>query len=191
MSQKLLFLIILNISIINSINIKNNDFFTPEIKNLIKIIDRLSRNKNNEAIMKNLLQKFKRYILNHDIKRPEAPIEKYKNITLMKANFTIDNDGTYDLYTHDIVEFDKGYQASFETKYDFYTENDYIKLVYKLSLMTDNEVYLGVFEGDDEFSFHFDDYELANVICILFNQYSMLDWKTKKQIKNPYFKEFS
>ena len=50
--------------------------------------------------------------------------------------------------------------------------------------MTDNGVYLGIFEWDDEFSFNFDDYELANVICIIFSQYSMWEWIIKKQIKS-------
>lgn len=191
MNLKSLFLIFLNISLINSIALRNNDFFTMEIRNLIKKINRLSLSKSNEVLMNILLERLKYYILNHDISRPELPKEKYKNIIQMKANFTSDEDGTYDLYSHEKIEFDRGFHASFETKYDAYNENEIITLVYKLSLMTDNKVYLGIYAGDPEFSFYFEDYELANAICILFNQISMWDWRIKQEIVNIYYKEFA
>ena len=191
MNLKSLFLIFLNISLINSIALRNNDFFTMEIRNLIKKINRLSLSKSNEVLMNILLERLKYYIINHDISRPDLPKEKYKNIIQMKANFTSDEDGTYDLYSHEKIEFDRGFHASFETKYDPYNENEIINLVYKLSLMTDNKVYLGIYAGDPEFSFYFDDYELANAICILFNQISMWDWRIKQEIVNIYYKEFA
>ena len=108
----------------------------------------------------------------------------------MKANFTSDEDGTYDLYSHEKIEFDRGFHASFETKYDPYNENEIINLVYKLSLMTDNKVYLGIYAGDPEFSFYFEDYELANTIGILFNQISIWNWRKSREILNKFCGEY-
>ena len=95
-------------------------------------------------------------------------------------------DGTYDLNTKQPISFDRGYQASFEILYDTYDDDKYDMLCYKLALMTDNNVYLGVFNGNPEISFHFEDIELANTIAILFDQISIWDWSISDEIKNPY-----
>ena len=134
-----------------------------------------------------LKERLKKLIMERDIERADAPKDKYKNIQERKANFTITEDATYDLYTFERINFDKGYQASFETKFDPYTDEDYEILFYKLSLMTDNNVYLGVWNQDEEFSFHFDDIELATVVLIIYNQMAIHNWTKKKDINNPYF----
>ena len=59
-----------------------------------------------------------------------------------------------------------------------------------MSLISDNHAYLGVYEASPEISFHFDDYDLANVIGILFNQKSIWDWSISEEIRNQYLKEF-
>ena len=191
MSPKILFFLFLNISLISSIRLKDNDFFTSEMKNLVHKIYRLSKSKTNVILMDILKERLKYLILNHDIDRADAPKEKYKNIQERKTNFTTSVDGTYNLYTYDSIAFDRGYQASFETKIDDYTDEDYENLTYRLSMMTDNNVYLGVWEGVEEFSFHFDDLELATVICLIYNQESLWDWARSESIDNPYFTEFS
>ena len=191
MSSKILFFLLLNISIINSIRLKDNDFFTSEMRSLVHKIYRLSRSKTNIVLMKLLKERLRKLIMNREIDRPDVPKDKYKNIQERKANFTTTDTGTYNLITYERMEFDRGYQASFETKFDVYSDEDYETLTYKLSLMTDNNVYLGVWEGDEEFSFHFDDLELAVVVCIIYNQISLYDWARKGDIDNPYFEEFS
>ena len=56
--------------------------------------------------------------------------------------------------------------------------------------MSDNNVYLGVWEGDAEFSFYFEDFDLANAVSILFNQYSIWDWSEMQSIDNKFHKEY-
>jgi len=189
--SKLLFFLLLNISIISSIRLKDNDFFTSEMRNLVHKIYRLSKSKNNIVLMNLLKERLRKLIMNREIDRPEVSKDKYKNIQERKVNFTTTDTGTYNLITYEKMEFDRGYQASFETNFDSYSDKDYEILTYKLSLMTDNNVYLGVWEGSEEFSFYFDDLELATVVCILYNQISLYDWAREEDINNPYFEELS
>ena len=186
----ILILLLINIQIISSIRLADNDFFTIEARNLVKKINRLSVSLENEPILNILLKRFKEYIFNHEIDRPSVPKEKYNNLTLFKYNFTKDDDGTYDLYSHENIYLYEGYQVSFETTYDDYTSKDYDEICYKLSLMSDNTVYLGVWGGDAEFSFYFEDFDLANAVSILFNQYSIWDWSEMDSIDNKFHKEY-
>ena len=187
----LLFIILFNISFINSIRLIDNNFFDSDIQNLIRKIHRLSISKD-EALMDILLNRLRYYILHHDLEeeRKEINRETFKDMIKIKANFTVDKDGTYDILSHEEISFDRGYQVSFEREYDSYSYEDYDELVYKMSLISDNHAYLGVYESYPEISFHFDDYDLANVIGILFNQKSIWDWSIMEDIKNPYLKEF-
>jgi hypothetical protein len=66
---------------------------------------------------------------------------------------------------------------------------EYDEIAYKLSLMSDNKVYLGVYGSIPEISFHFEDIELANVVSIIFNQICIWSWKDNDEIKNRYCKE--
>jgi len=186
----ILILLLINISIISSIRLIDNDFFTIEARNLVRKINRLSVSLENEPILNILVERFKDYIFSHEIDRPEVPKEKYDNLTFLKYNFTKEEDGTYDLYSHENIYLYEGYQVSFETSYDDYTSRDYDEICYKLSLMTDNSVYLGVWEGDAEFSFFFEDFDLANAVAILFNQYSIWDWSEMHSIDNKFHKEY-
>ena len=183
-------LLLINIQLISSTRLADNDFFTIEARNLVKKINRLSVSLENEPILNILLKRFKEYIFNHEIDRPGVPKEKYNNLTLFKYNFTKDDDGTYDIYSHENIYLYEGYQVSFETTYDDYTSKDYDEICYKLSLMSDNTVYLGVWEGDAEFSFYFEDFDLANAVSILFNQYSIWDWSKMQSIDNKFHKEY-
>ena len=189
-SKQFLFLFLVNIVVVNSISLKNNDFFNKDIRSLVKKISRLSFSIDNEPLINNLEERFKKYIFNNDMKRPESPREKYYNMSRLKSNFTVEEDGTYDLYSHEIIEFNEGYQVSFETSFDDYTFEDYDEICYKLSLMSDNSVYLGVWNGDAEFSFYFEDFDLAIAVAILFNQNAIWDWKVGNSIFNIFHKEF-
>ena len=184
----LLFFVILNISFTNSIRLVDNDFFEIDAKNLVRKINRLSISSKNEVMMNILLERLSEYIKENDVKeeRKESPREKYKNIIYIRGNFTEDIDGTYDIYSHEIIEFDRGYQVSFETAYDDYTEEDYAEIAYKMALMSDNHVYLGVYGGNAEFSFHFDDLDLAMTLGILYKQISIWDWSISDEINNQY-----
>ena len=185
-----LIIFLICIPIITSTRLKENDFFTIEARNLAKKINRLSVSLDNEHLLNNLILRFENYIFNHDIDRPGVPKEKYYNIRNLTNNFTQEEDGTYEVYNHKSISFNKGYQVSFETSFDDYTNEDYDEICYKLSLMTDNKVYLGVWGGIPEFSFYFEDFDLANAVAILFNQMAIWDWSVMEPIYNQFHKEY-
>ena len=55
--------------------------------------------------------------------------------------------------------------------------------------MSDNHIYLGVYNSIPEMSFYFQDFELANVISIIFNQKSIWDWFNNDEIINQFHEE--
>ena len=193
MSKMLLLLFLLSISFIYSIKLNDNDFFNSEMRNLVRKIHRFSSDPKNEVFMRLLMERLYKYIIEHELdkERPEVPKSIYANISVLRDNFTATNDGTYDLYTHEIIEFDRGYQVSFERMYMNYTNEDISNISYHLSLISDNHLYLGVYDSSPEFSFYFQDYDLANVIGIIFNQISIWDWSINKEIPNIYCNEIS
>ena len=176
---------------INSIKLNDNDFFEPKYRNLVRKIDRLSKNKYMDEISRiifdSMVEKLHNYILTRDFERKEVDRSKYEDIYYRKNDTkNITEDGTYDLFTKEKVSFDRGYQVSFETDYDQLNKTEYEILAYKMSLMSDNNVYLGVYENTPELSFHFEDIELANVLGIVFDQISIWDWSISEQIYNYY-----
>ena len=189
MSPKiLLFFFFCFFSFINTIKINDNDFFTQQIRNLVRKIDRISKNNQDEKIMNILIEKLRDYIFTHDIKREGAERSKYENIRNISQNVSDDTeDGTYDIYTKEKVSFDRGYQVSFETSYDNYTDDEFEDIAYKMSLLSDNSAYQGVYSLNPELSFHFDDIELASVLGTLFNQISIWDWSIMDERFNEYF----
>ena len=188
MNSKILFLFLISFSFINNIKINDNDFFTQQIRNLIRKTERISKNEEDEKIMDILIEKLRNYIFTHDISRKEALKEKYIGLRNESRNISYyTHDGTYDIYTKQSVQFDRGYQVSFETEYDSYSDQEYEEIAYKMSLLSDNSAYLGVYSSVPELSFHFDDLELARDMAIVFNQISIWDWSISDEIFNPYF----
>ena len=188
MNSKILFLFLISFSFINNIKINDNDFFTQQIRNLIRKTERISKNEEDEKIMDILIEKLRNYIFTHDILRKEALKEKYIGLRNESRNISYyTHDGTYDIYTKQSVQFDRGYQVSFETEYDSYSDQEYEEIAYKMSLLSDNSAYLGVYSSVPELSFHFDDLELARDMAIVFNQISIWDWSISDEIFNPYF----
>ena len=95
----LLFFFFCFFSFINTIKINDNDFFTQQIRNLVRKIDRISKNNQDEKIMNILIEKLRYYIFNHDIQREGAERSKYENIRNISQNVSDDTeDGTYDIY---------------------------------------------------------------------------------------------
>ena len=187
-SKNFLFFFFLCFSFINTIKINDNDFFIQQIKNLVRKIDRISKNKEDEKVMNILIEKLREYIFTHDIQREGAERSKYNGFRNQSQNIiNITKDGTYDIYTKEEVYFDRGYQVSFETIYDNYTDTEFDDIAYKMSLMSDNTAYQGVYSLIPELSFHFDDLELATVLAIVFNQISIWDWSISDEIFNEYF----
>lgn len=98
-------------------------------------------------------------------------------------------DGTYDINTKKAVEFNDGYQATFQQLGDKYTDKEFGELINKYSSMTDGKVYAGKFGGSPEVSFHFKNEKDAIEICEKYNQVSYWDWKTMSEIKNKKYKK--
>ena len=187
----LFYFFLFSLTYINSIKLNDNDFFEPKYRNLVRKIDRLSKNKNMDEISRiifdTMVEKLHNYILTRDIERKEVDRSKYEDIYYRKNDTkNITEDGTYDLFTKEKVSFDRGYQVSFETDYDELNKTEYEILAYKMSLMSDNNVYLGLYENVPELSFHFEDMELANVLGIVFDQISIWDWSISAQIFNDF-----
>ena len=59
MNSKILFLFLISFSFINNIKINDNDFFTQQIRNLIRKTERISKNEEDEKIMDILIEKLR------------------------------------------------------------------------------------------------------------------------------------
>lgn len=89
----------------------------------------------------------------------------------MKNALNPTTDGTYDLRTGKAVEFLSGYQFSIERPN---TELN-LDIVPTLETLFDG-VYLGVWEGTKEFSFHTDNYGMAVLMGRMYEQDAIWDW---------------
>ena len=112
-----------------------------------------------QKILEIMVEKFRNYIFTNDIHREGVDREKYNGIKNKRDEMKILDDGTYNLNTQELVKFDRGYSISFETSYDSYTDTEYEDIAYKMSLLSDNNVYLGVYSSVPELSFYFEDLE--------------------------------
>lgn len=167
-------------------DIRKNEFYTNEMIYLIKKINYLSKSKNNKYYIMPLIWKLRRIIFSRKIEKKDTSKEKYHNLKEKKYNFKKREDGTYDMHLNKKINFNKGFQVSFETLYDSYSHKEYDEIAYKISLMSDNHIYLGVYNSIPEMSFYFHDFELANVISIIFNQKSIWDWSNNDEIINQF-----
>ena len=113
-------------------------------------------------------------------------MEEYENITILRNNFSKEENGVYEFFTKEKVVFDKGYQVSFENPNDTYSDEEYIDLCFKMSLISDYNLYLSIYDNISRFSFYFDDYEIANTLGLAFNQSYIYDWSTNTEIGNNY-----
>ena len=104
-----LFFLLLNITLIESIRLVDNDFFTPEMRNLVRKIYRLSMSEENIVMMNILVKRMKNLIYNRIYSRNGVDKEKFVNISRLKESISPEEYGTYDIYTHQEVVFDRGY----------------------------------------------------------------------------------
>ncbi len=175
------------IPLILSMHYAQNDFFNSESLNLIRKSYRLSRDLNNNNTLFHLSDRLLAYMKEHDIERSGAERSHYKNIRDKMKKFSPQEDGTYNLVTHEKVSHLKGYEASFCTEWDTYTDEEFDEIVYKLALMTNNNCYIGVYFGIPEISFYFEDLDFAYLVGIMYNQISIWDFGADDEIINPYF----
>ena len=190
LSKILLILLLFNISIINSKRLQDIDYLSPEGINLIRKINRLLISPGDEHLVRNLARRFRKYLLNYYKNltgtNEESLLEEYENITILRNNFSKEENGVYEFFTKEKVVFDKGYQVSFENPNDTYSDEEYIDLCFKMSLISDYNLYLSIYDNISRFSFYFDDYEIANTLGLAFNQSYIYDWSTNTEIGNNY-----
>ena len=190
LSKILLILLLFNISIINSKRLQDIDYLSPEGINLIRKINRLLISPGDEHLIRNLARRFRKYLLNYYKNltgtNEESLLEEYENITILRNNFSKEENGVYEFFTKEKVVFDKGYQVSFENPNDTYSDEEYIDLCFKMSLISDYNLYLSIYDNISRFSFYFDDYEIANTLGLAFNQSYIYDWSTNTEIGNNY-----
>lgn len=167
----------------------HTNFFDSYSKELLTKMTVLSKSINNFPFLTVEGQFLKNYILTHEYKMPGVSRDDFKNIQEQIKKFVGKPDGTYDLLTGEIVTFDSGYQTTFVTYFDKYTDKEFDEMVYKFAIMTNGMAYLGVWENTPEISFLFEDYEVAMAIAVSFNQMTVWDWKNNEIINNLFFKQ--
>lgn len=93
------------------------------------------------------------------------------------------NNGTYNFFTYDPIEYPFGFQVSFVRPEAFksLTEKDWDTLTNYYIYFCDSPPYIGIYCNDPEISFRCRSKEKALNIMEEYNQESILDWKKKKQ----------
>lgn len=93
-------------------------------------------------------------------------------------------DGTYNISSLEMVEYDSGYQVTFCQIGDDYSASKYADLCNEfLEASSDGIVSAGKFEGTPEISFHVSDKETAIALAKKYNQISIWDWAEFEEIK--------
>ena len=99
-------------------------------------------------------------------------------------------DGTYSFHQNGQggvafkkVSFDKGYQVSFVNPKNRNNQKAFWSGFKLMKNVTKNgTAYLGVYQGETELSFHFDDLSLAHHTACVFEQISIWDWENMREI---------
>lgn len=117
-------------------------------------------------------------------------MEKYRDIFDALNQFKIYEDGTYEVSTHQTVEFSNGYQVSFVRPEAFsqLAPKDWDVITNHLGEYLDSPAYIGVYSNSPEISFHTLIEDKATETMIRFNQESILLWEEKS--KFPDFESF-
>ena len=151
----------------------------------------MNKYSNQNDTLNDLFSVFQEIIMNANITIPNIDKENYINIRdLVKEAKTLD-EGTYDIITKDLLIFDKGYQVAFETpkrnKDNYYNEETYYKLVYKLSSILSINAFLAVYDDNPHIGFYFKDKNKSLSFAAPFNQDSVWDWSINDSILNPFY----
>lgn len=96
---------------------------------------------------------------------------------------SIKEDGTFDLATGKVKEYQDGYQVTFSMTEMGFTDEEYSKLVDQFKQADHGTVDAGKFGGEPEISFNVTDIKKAGKLAYKYNQISIWDWKNNKEIK--------
>ena len=99
----------------------------------------------------------------------------------LKANLNPMTDGTYTMQGNP-TRFASGYQVLFERPDDEYNDNLFDTIVISLCAHLQSMVYIGVWGGSKEVSFHTESRELALGIAFKYKQDAIWDWANNQAI---------
>ena len=90
----------------------------------------------------------------------------------------------------DKVTFTQGYQVSFmRPENDYSDDNEVKKIIYAIQQNVGRDIYVGIYKGAPEFSFHNPSNVINNIVLTMkyYNQESIYDWERKGIIRNAHF----
>lgn len=96
---------------------------------------------------------------------------------------SIKEDGTFDLATGKMKEYQDGYQVTFSMTEMGFSDDEYVKLVEQFKQADHGTVDAGKFGGESEISFNVTDIKKAGKLAYKYNQISIWDWKNNREIK--------
>ena len=121
---------------------------------------------------------------NQDSNKATVFTQQEHEKAIAELNSSKYSDGTYDIRTKTIKEFNSGYQVTFCQIGDKYTPEQYADKVNEcLKLSSDGKTYAGKFESTPEISFHCNSREQAIAYAKANNQISIWDWEKCDEIK--------
>ena len=127
-------------------------------------------------------------ISNADISNPQIEKTKYVDVKGIVSSSKGFQDGTYDFVTKNALSFNKGYQVAFETfsrnSGNYYSDQEYDNIVYKLSCLFGANACIGVYDNNPHISFYIEDKNTSLALAAIFNQKSIWDWGSNKEITN-------
>ena len=169
-------------------DLKDNYNFQIEENKRIK-----SQYKSQNNTLNDIFHIFQKVISTTNITHNSINKEDYskvmEKIKLKIKNY--ENDRTYDFVTDNIEEFSTGFHVDFETpsrnSTNYYTENEYDDIVYKLSCLFGRNVHINYYDKIPHVSYYCENRDFAFAMGALFNQKYIWDWKKKEDIPNPFF----
>ena len=190
----LLIIILLLSTIIVGINLiskssKYDDLKTDYIKLETKYNNLENKYENQNNTINDIFNTFQDLIANTTMPSTTIKKEDYKNIKSELIKIKNYEDGTYNFITKEEINYEKGFQVSFETKSryfeNYYSDEEYDNIVFKIASLLGVNADLGIYNKTPQISFYIEDKELALSISALFNQESIWDWSQNKIILNP------
>ena len=164
---------------------------TEELNNKTEIYKKLEEkySKQNDSL-NSMFEVFQNFISDANISNIEIPKEKYTNVKDAVISSKGLKDGTYDFVTKEALYLKERYQVSFETysrnSENFYSDEEYNNIVYKLSCLIGSNANIGVYEDNPHISFYVKDLNTSLSLAALFNQKSIWDWNNTGEILNTF-----
>lgn len=108
-------------------------------------------------------------------------MQHISNVLDALIEFKSEDDGTYELLTHQLIEYSSGYQVSFvrPEAFEQLSHDEWDLLTAYCCEHLNSEAHIGVYNGSAEVSFHSMERFKAEETMDQFNQESILDWDKK------------